>query len=318
MSENRETPLPGAPVEEEESSQTDVLAAARRATGAEGENGAAAPEEAAGIDAAGVQAAGSAEVAEASANPQAEELRRREAIAQVDTELDIELPSSERTPIVELEEMPSAAADPEEKPARDGEIRISADDPMAAFYTQTALPPEARGNRLGGTLIAALATIVFAAVYAGVIALSLAPFYPPSTFLAEGLMPSLLSLTFGLPILAFFLGLLLLVLIFNRAGWWVYVLGGFLVAVAVWAAAVLGSALQARFVEGERVVWDGLVLARDFGLTAAALGAAVAAREVSVWFGAWIGGRGRRLKRRNAEELVEYEEALAETQANGA
>lgn len=43
--------------------------------------------------------------------------------------------------------------------------------------------------------------------------------------------------------------------------------------------------------------------------------AGIVAREVSVWFGAWIGARGRKMKRLNAEAITEYETALAEVQA---
>ena len=41
----------------------------------------------------------------------------------------------------------------------------------------------------------------------------------------------------------------------------------------------------------------------------------VAAREASIWFGAWIGARGRKMKRLNAEAITGYETALAEVQA---
>ena len=41
----------------------------------------------------------------------------------------------------------------------------------------------------------------------------------------------------------------------------------------------------------------------------------VIAREVTVWFGAWIGSRGRKVARKNAAAVAEYEIALAEVQA---
>ncbi len=43
--------------------------------------------------------------------------------------------------------------------------------------------------------------------------------------------------------------------------------------------------------------------------------AVLVAREVTVWFGAWIGTRGRRITRANADAIAEYEAALAEVQA---
>ena len=56
----------------------------------------------------------------------------------------------------------------------------------------------------------------------------------------------------------------------------------------------------------------------EFGLSIPTIAAALVAREATIWFGAWIGARGRKLKARNAEALAEYEVALAEAQAKQA
>lgn len=342
MSEDRDTPAPtraaeapeaagnpGAPVEEAEASRTEVLEAVERAKGAgdaanpaaaEGgdEAGSAAASDAAGD--AGATDAKPAATADGAQHADAEQ-RHREEVSQVDTQLDLEMPAkTDRPRIAETDEMPSAAASPlakklEETPVRDGEIRISADHPMAALYTQTPAPPEIKGNRGAGVLISVLAAIGFAVVYAGATALLLAPSYPPSTFLEQGLLPALLSIGFGAAVAGFLLGMIVLVLIAGRAGWWVYAIGGFFVGVAVWASAAVGSALHDRFVLGQNVSLDVLDLVQDYGLTIPVLVAAVVAREACVWFGAWIGARGRRMKARNAEALVEYEQALAEVQA---
>ncbi|MEB4614336.1 hypothetical protein [Leucobacter sp. M11] len=198
-------------------------------------------------------------------------------------------------------------------PDRPDEIRVAADHPMAPLYVQTPAPPENRGNRGVGILISLLGTLGFAAVYAGGIALFLAPTHAPSQFLG-GLQDHLFTLGFLLPIAAFFVMMVLIVLIVNRAGWWAYVLGGFLVAVAVWAAATVGWGLTPAITG---VNW-GVARADLLGTTALTplpLIAAVVAREASVWFGAWIGARGRRMKRRNAEALAAYEEQVAANQA---
>lgn len=199
-------------------------------------------------------------------------------------------------------------------PARDGEIRISADHPMAALYMQTPMPPEIKGNRGAGILIALLATVGFAVVFAGIIALIAAPSFPPSTFLSEGLIPDLLTWSYLGSVAAFFVGLALLVLIAGRAGWWAYVIGGFPVGVLVFVVTFLGTIVD-RGEEFRNSVSDLLSARLGMGAFIAAIVAAVIAREVTVWFGAWIGSRGRKIARKNAAAVAEYEDALAEVQA---
>lgn len=203
-----------------------------------------------------------------------------------------------------------AAPAPAQQP---GQISIDADHPMAALYIQQPMPPTMQGNRLGGIFISLLATLVFALVYAGILALWQAPQFPPSTFLNEGLLPLLTSLGFVLPIGAFFVALVILVLIANRGGWWVYVIFGLLVAGAVWVAAAVGYALSPQLTGDSFDLSFSSLL--NVATTIPALAAAVAAREVTVWFGAWIGARGRRVKARNAVAVKEYEAKLAEVQA---
>lgn len=199
-------------------------------------------------------------------------------------------------------------------PARDGEIRISADHPMAALYMQTPMPPEIKGNRGVGILIALLATVGFAVVFAGIIALIEAPSYPPSTFLTEGMLPAVLSWSYLGSVAAFFVGLALLVLISGRAGWWAYVIGGFPVGVLVFVVAFFGTIIDTGE-EFRSSVSDLLAARLSMGALVVAIIAGVIAREVTVWFGAWIGSRGRKIARKNAAAVAEYEDALAEVQA---
>lgn len=317
MSENRETPAPGDPVEEEVSTETEVLAAARRAT--EGEGDALVVEEEVSEEIA-------VEIPDAD-GIDAEELARREAVSLEDTELNMEPVTSERVEIVEVDEMPSAAAEPRAAettpippaPPRDGEIQIDSADQFADLYTQTPPAPELKGNRAAGTLIALLATLGFAVVYAGVLALWLASDFPPSTFLESGLLPWVTSWFFIAAVVAFFVGLEALVLIAGRAGWWAYVLGGFFVAVLVWAVSAFVAALTGGpWSTPEELAPDFAFSLAGFGsltttvgLTLPVLGAAIVAREAAIWFGAWIGSRGRKVKQRNAEALAEYDQQLA-------
>lgn len=316
---------PGAPVEETEASQTEVLRAVERSRvpGADETVD----------DAQGATTAAAADVTEAEVAAAAERAHREE-VSLVDTELNLEPPSAQAasttTPLTReetsalpaLDDLPSAAAAAPTASERDGEIRISSDHPMAGLYVQSPLPPDIKGNRGPGALIALVATIGFAIVFAGVLALWLAPTFPPSTFLTEALVPWVTSWPVIAAVVAFFLGLLLVVLIVGRAGWWAYVLGGFFVAALVWVAVTLSLAYFGTPFETPREMlggsrgWSGdlQTLVTRFGLTVPALGAALVAREATVWFGAWIGARGRRVKLRNVRELADYETALAESQ----
>lgn len=328
MSEERENLPAGSPVEETETSPAEVDAAVARAN----EGGAAAVSDAAPIE---VGTGTDAEAGESSAalvaDPAAEaEAEHRREASLVDTQLDLERPEPRPVIAPSVDELPSAAASKTEAsdlsdlgPEQDGEIRISADHPMAALYVQTPMPPEIRGNRGAGVLIALVATVGFALVYAGVLALWIAPSFPPSTYFSEGLVPLLTSWAFIAATAAFFIGLVIVVLVVGRAGWWAYVLGGFFVALLVWAATVVGLrlVLDSSFtVQGplwQQPVgdpgWNPVELVRSLGFSVPALAAALVAREATVWFGAWIGSRGRRVTARNRAAIEEYEAALEES-----
>lgn len=321
MSEQRDSEQAGAPVAETEVSATEVQAAVERAHDgviAEPAAGAGAGTGAAAGVGVGVGAGGDTAAAETSVLP----TDQRPPIAIAD-----ELPSAGPTPTaVGAPTVPFGAAPAPQAPAAPypttpapaaapgaGDIRISADHPMAAFYTQSPLPPEPRGNRLAGVLISLLATVGFAIVYSAVLALLLAPELPPSRYM-NGLIDVLLAWSTILAVVAFAVGMVVVVLVVGRAGWWAYVLGGFLVAVFVWAANVLGHIIDLAGFTG--ITEFNLAVAFDIALFPAAIAALLVAREVTVWFGAWIGSRGRRISRANAEALAEYERSLTEPQAN--
>lgn len=316
MTEERDTEQAGAPIDETGATETEVLAAVERAIDpaevdvavvevlAVSESG---DGEAVTVAAAYVEPAATGEIVGTSAAPLAP---RPLAIP------DIDMPSAAPAP------QPLVLSDiPEPAPEQ---IQIATDHPMAGFYVQTPLPPEVRGNRGPGVLIALVATAGFAVVYAGLIAGLIAQDFPPSTFLADGLLPIITSWGFILPVAAFFVGLSALVLIVGRAGWWAYVLGGFFVAALVWVAAIFGYVLSEEafglkealsdFV-GSSSIWAPAALVKIVGLSLPALGAALVAREATIWFGAWIGARGRKVTAKNREALAEYDERVAGAKA---
>ncbi|MBT1018429.1 hypothetical protein KJY77_04665 [Canibacter sp. lx-72] len=217
---------------------------------------------------------------------------------------------------------PSAAAAPQTPDVAPLASEYEHDNPMADFYTQVPMQPEVKGNRGVGVAISLLATLVFGVLYAGAIALLQLQYYPLETVLTDGLLPYLMSPGYIAAVAGFWLSLSLLVLIVGRAGWWAYVLGGFLVALFVWAATTAGFIFEPKLAGNHEVALRRLLALERESLTALAgialavrvFIAAVIAREVTVWFGAWIGARGRKMTEYNRAASAEYEALLAEAE----
>jgi hypothetical protein len=178
------------------------------------------------------------------------------------------------------------------------------------IYVQAPTPPKNRGNRAGGILIALLATVVYAVIYAAVAFVIAAVNSTTVNGATTTFTEFLVRPVYYIPVIFFFLAFSLLVALVNRGGWWAYVLFGFLVAVVVYFSYIGGALLTqaawnltpqeaGRFVES---LW----------LNPAAIAAAVIAREVPIWFGAWIARRGRKVTERNVEARAEYERQIAE------
>ena len=179
---------------------------------------------------------------------------------------------------------------------------------------QAPTKPKNQSNRGGGILIALLATVVFAVLYA------------VAAFIIIGVTSTTLEVTvtgfaafaalpvFYVPIIFFFLAFSALIALVNRGGWWAYVLFGFLVAVVVYFSYIGGAMLGLVF-DGRA---DGLSpnelsrIVNTLWLNPGAIAAGLVAREVPIWAGAWIARRGRRVTARNAQARTEYERLLAE------
>lgn len=186
-------------------------------------------------------------------------------------------------------------------------------NPMVARYFQAPTPPELAGNRLAGTLISFLATLSFALLSAGVIIALLAFQYPASTLMTDGVLPQIKSVGFIVSVATFFVFMILLVLINGRAGWWSYILGSIPLAVLVWIASAVGYAFSPA-ASSVRFAWN-MEAFSSMALIPQALIAGVLARECCLWYGAWIGWRGRKVTAKNKEALAAYEEELARANA---
>jgi len=171
-------------------------------------------------------------------------------------------------------------------------------------YVTTPVPPKRRGNRLVGAAIALVASFVYAALLALVFAIVWASITGGADLGFVG------SPNFFIPVAFFVIGMVLLALVLNRAGWWAYVLGSIVVALIVY----LGSA-------GVLLLLNNVVLeTRDTAaqlfrlalLNPLVIISALVAREVAMWAGLFISFRGRRVTARNADERAAFERERSE------
>ena len=164
------------------------------------------------------------------------------------------------------------------------------------------VPPRKKGNRGLGFALALLATIVFTALLVG------AAFVLSLVF--DGGFEFLTEPTFYFPALFFFIGLVLVTLVLNRAGWWSHIIGSVIVGAITW----FGSASLVLVAEGmtsmNQTEANETFYAALF--SPILIIAALLAREVAIWTGAILARRGRSLKVRNAEAQEAYEREQAE------
>ena len=216
-----------------------------------------------------------------------------------------------------------AAADPD--PATEPAADTTAAPQVV--YVDAPQRPKMRGTRGVGLAVVLLSTGVFAVLYAlATIALALA--LRPEGL--NGFASYLASAPFFVPVLVFAGAHLLLVIVANRAGWWIHVLGGFLVAVIVWVSFLGAALIGALFAAAPVAAPTPDAEPRPIGATEAQqqsvilqqlvnpLGiiAAVLAREIPIWVGGIVARRGRTQTARNAEAQAAYERDLAAHRAS--
>lgn len=162
--------------------------------------------------------------------------------------------------------------------------------------------PRKKSNRGVGVALALGATVIFTALLiAAAFGLSL---------LNGGDLSFLTEVEFYLPSVVFFLGLVLVTLVLNRAGWWSHIIGSVVVGAITWfgsASLVLLAAgmFTMNQAEANETFWAAL-------FSPILIIAALLAREVAIWSGAILARRGRSLRVRNAEAQEAYEREQAE------
>jgi len=176
-------------------------------------------------------------------------------------------------------------------------------------YVTAPQPPKRKGNRGGGILIALLSAVVYAIVSALVVLVIFAITKSTTDIAMRDFVQYLGTASYYIPIVFFFLAFILLIAIVNRGGWWAYILGAFFVGAIVYFAYIGGVLLTIQ-------AWQfspaevGRILSQLWA-NPLTIGAAVVAREVPIWFGAWIAARGRKVRDRNDEAQRQYERDLA-------
>ena len=135
--------------------------------------------------------------------------------------------------------------------------------------------------------------MLFALLYAAIGYLLLLGEPDPSGVFAQFLVRAV----FWVPVVAFFVGFMLLAVIINRGPWWTYAVFGLLVAALVYFSYIGGALITVQ-------AWtlsfdDASTFVSQRWLDPFAIVAAAVAREIPIWLGGWIAARGRTVTERN-------------------
>lgn len=203
----------------------------------------------------------------------------------------------------------------------DADTRIVPSEPVTAepvlaptpqqqpIFVQAPEPPRERGNRGTAGAIGLLATLAFAVLYLGAtLGLGAVTGDVTGQNIGEAALAPLTTWGFWVPVVVFFLGFWLLGAFINRGRWGLWVVFGIIVGVIAYAGHILGQLFEAPFWllsarEGGELVTEQL-------LAPLAIAAFVFARELTIWFGAWVARSGARKTELNAESQREYERTL--------
>jgi hypothetical protein len=124
----------------------------------------------------------------------------------------------------------------------------------------------------------------------------------------DSALAPLMTWGFWVPVVVFFIGFWLLGAFINRGRWGLWVVFGIIVGVFAYGGHILGQLFEAPFwllsaSEANELVTEQM-------LAPLAIAAFVFARELTIWFGAWVARSGARKTELNAEAQREYERTL--------
>ncbi|WP_285138040.1 ABC transporter [Microbacterium sp. lyk4-40-TSB-66] len=191
----------------------------------------------------------------------------------------------------------------------------ASEEPTRAFgtpqpiFVQAPEAPRPRGNRGAAGAIGLLAALAFAVLYlAATLGLRLLTDGLQVAELGSAALSALTTWGLWVPTVAFFFGFWFLGALINRGRWGHWVVWGLVVGVVAWAGHLLGVLIAAPFwmITGR----ESADLLLNNVLAPLAIVAFVLGRELTIWFGAWVAARGRRVTELNAEAQREYERTL--------
>ena len=177
------------------------------------------------------------------------------------------------------------------------------------IFVQAPEAPRVRGNRGAAGAIGLLAAVVFALLYlAAALGLRAAAGEVTGENFGTEALAALTSWWFWVPVAVFFIGFWLLGAIINRGRWGHWVVFGLFVGVAAYGGHLLGQLFEAQF--WTLTASAGAELVGEQLLAPLAIVAFVIGREITIWFGAWVSSRGKRVTELNNEAQREYERTL--------
>ncbi|PYD01648.1 ABC transporter [Microbacterium esteraromaticum] len=195
------------------------------------------------------------------------------------------------------------------------ETRVVPAEPVAPpaapqpIFVQAPEPPRELGNRGTAGAIGLVAALAFAVLFLGAI-LGFGALRGEVTVenIGTAALEPLTTWAFWVPVVVFFLSFWLLGAFVNRARWGKWVTLGLLVAIATYGGYILGQLFQAPF--WRITATESVELVNEQLLVPLAIAAFVFARELTIWFGAWVARSGAKKKALNAEAQAEYERTL--------
>lgn len=177
------------------------------------------------------------------------------------------------------------------------------------IFVQAPEAPRPRGNRGAAGAIGLLAAVSFGILYLGTaLGLRLASGESTMAALGQDATAALTSWWLWVPVAVFFIAFWLLGAIINRGRWGVWVVLGILVGLASYGGHILGELFQAPF--WALTARQGTEIVESQLLAPLAIAAFIIGRELTVWFGAWVAARGKRVTEINREMQREYERTL--------
>jgi hypothetical protein len=177
------------------------------------------------------------------------------------------------------------------------------------IFVQAPEAPRPRGNRAAAAGIGLLAALVFGLLYLGAwLGIGALEGDVDAANVGTTALAALGTFSLWVPVVVFFLAFWLLGAAINRGRWGLWVILGLLVGLAAYGGHLLGQLFQAPF--WMLTASEASDLLEGQLLAPLAIAAFVFARELTIWFGAWVASRGKRVTELNIAAQREYERTL--------